>query len=86
MAKSDLTPKQKATIDRVLDTYPGTSAEDAIGEYYPSYARSYKIYLAVKYKTFTRHILITHCDHEQSARNKVVLIRSYIARRKAAQS
>lgn len=86
MAKSDLTPKQKATIDRLLAEHPDLKPENVNGYYENCYMYGWKIYIEIPGVSFSYKIHLAHCDHKTTASDKGIAFRDYIAQRKAAQS
>lgn len=86
MSKASLTPKQKAQIDRILETYPSIEPEHVNGYYVPSYMYAWKIMIETPEITFFSKVRLTHCDHKTTAIAKAQAYRDYITARKAGQS
>jgi hypothetical protein len=84
---TDLTQRQKATIDRLLIEHPTITPTDVRSHYEHYYfARNWFVWIEIEPNHYNFDTTITRCDHSYTAAVKAQAIRRYIEERQAAQS
>ena len=75
-----LTKNQRALIDRLMERCPHISPADVHHSYeHYCYARNWHVFIAETPDLYRHLTIVTRCDHDRTAKEKVLAIRAYIA-------